>query len=254
MESLKDLKQIKFERLSWYMDGAEDQGGNYELSAASQPGRRLQWPDGGIKYSRRHSFLLSPHSLGFLCFLESLMSRHVVELSTSSRSRGMVPRCCPWKFTTFLENMVTLFRKEIPFPQFFPQKSHSTFASVSSWFLDGVWIPCMRGVCTAVQLRGGSAFLGFLEADDFKQCAFPPDAYPKPLSQNVLPINSLTAPFSVPSCLLQGLELQRSMKQKHFTSYLTPTPLSPNKTKLHTSRETLPKLEPVLGPWKVLGS
>lgn len=89
-------------------------------------------------------------------------------------------------------------RKEIPFSQLFLQKSHSSFAYVSFWSLDHVWIPCVHCVCTAVQLRGGSAFLGFLEA-----VYFPPDAYLQPLSQNVLPMNSLTASQSVPSGVFQ---------------------------------------------------
>lgn len=86
-------------------------------------------------------------------------------------------------------------RKEIPFSL---QKSHSSFAYVSCWSLDHVWIPCVHCVCTAVQLRGGFAFLSFLEA-----VYFPPDAYLQPLSQNVLPMNSLTASQSVPSGVSQ---------------------------------------------------
>lgn len=50
----------------------------------------------------------------------------------------------------------------------------------------------------AVQLRGGgSAFPVFLEAVHFP----PDDAYLQPLSQNALPVNSLTVSHSVPSSL-----------------------------------------------------
>lgn len=100
------------------------------------------------------------------------------------------------------ENIVTLFPstgRKYHFPAllffFFPRKSHSSFASVRCLSLDSVWIP-WACACFAVQLMGGSAILGFLDAGKLQTVQFPPDAY-------------LRNPFLRVSCPL-------TFKQHHF--------------------------------------
>ena len=122
-------------------------------------------------------------------------------------------------FSRHYIDFVPQHRKEIPFPQLFLYKSHFSFASLSCWSLDHVWIPRMHCACTAVRLRGGYASLGFLEAVYFR-----PDAYLQPRSQNVLPTNSVTASRSVPSSLFRWIpetgqtlsqERQDASRQSH---------------------------------------
>lgn len=114
------------------------------------------------RHSGRYCFLLSITFSWFPCLWESLKSRHVFLLpphSTAVRPSRCASDCMPFPREYF--DFVPQHRKEIPFPQLFLYKSHFSFASLSCWSLDHVWIPRMHCACSAVRLRGGYASLGF---------------------------------------------------------------------------------------------
>lgn len=118
------------------------------------------------------------------------------------------------------ENIVTLFPstgRKYHFPAllfffFSPQKSF--FICFCEMFVSGQCLDSMS-VC----VRCSPAY-GWLCYSWFPGCRQTSNSAvsswclsPQPISQSVLPINFQTAPFSVPSCLLQGLERHWSMKQ-----------------------------------------
>ena len=84
----------------------------------------------------------------------------------------------------------------MPFPQFLLQQRHSPFASLRCLLWTVFGFHERVRVCTAVQLMGGFAFLGFLDAGELQTMPFPPDAY-------------LHNPFLRRSCPL-------TFKQHHF--------------------------------------
>lgn len=112
----------------------------------------------------------------------------------------MAPSCVPRSSRLFPRVSLLCFSAQEG-NTIFPALSLEKSLLICLWELlvSGPCLDSMRALCcTAVQLKGGSAFLGFLEA-----VYFPPDAYLQSLSQNVLPMNSLTASQSVPSGVFQ---------------------------------------------------
>lgn len=92
----------------------------------------------------------------------------------------MVPSSCPWELTSLPQNVVTLFfstGRKYHFPSSFFKKVtlDLLLGDVCLWTELGFHEPVR--VCAAVQLRGGSAFLDFLDAGELKTVLFPPDAY-----------------------------------------------------------------------------
>lgn len=110
-----------------------------------------------------------------------------------------------------------------------PALSSKKSLSICFWamFVSGQSLDSMSLCVCALQSSSGVALL-FLTSwmpENLKQCCFLLMLISTTLSQNVLPINFLTALFLVPSFLFEGLELYWSKKQLHFC--LSPASHSP---------------------------
>lgn len=156
--------------------------------------------------SHFHHFLLGSSEFLELFEVKTFAFTINIQWEYTDRAQSLVlgtyiffPRAC---------DFVPQHRKEITFP-------HSFFRKVILHLL--LWDVCLWPGCgfhervrvrTAVQLMGGSAFLGFLDAGELQTVQFPPDAY---LHNPFLRMSCLLTfkqhHFFMPSCLLQSLEL-----------------------------------------------